>query len=153
MLSNELNDLMLRLGSEAGAALEAAYPRVSAIPDEPQDEFGPGLIPHTGVEDVAEGLTTLISEALQCWLDAGSEREVTAEELGPQIAEHLKGWSDHPDNDPANNQAQYTDEEYAELRAAALKLKGLMVMSDRGANKTRLMLDLSLMLDEDLDEY
>lgn len=56
----------------------------------------PGMltyIPRAGVEEIAEELTDFIAEVLQGWLDAGSERDVTYEELGPAIQDHVKGWS------------------------------------------------------------
>lgn len=42
---------------------------------------------------VADDLTMVVAEILQSWLDAGSEREVTEEEIGPIMRDHCRGWS------------------------------------------------------------
>jgi hypothetical protein len=44
-------------------------------------------------DKVAEDITLVVAEILQSWLDAGSERDVTFEDLGPAITDHVKGWA------------------------------------------------------------
>jgi hypothetical protein len=63
-------------------------------PDE--NEWDAQLIPFEHAEQLGQVLTRMIAEILQAWLDAGSEREVTDEELGPVIVEHVWGWSSDP---------------------------------------------------------
>lgn len=45
------------------------------------------------VDAIADELTSMIAEILQAYLDAGSERDVTHEELGPAIRDHVAGWT------------------------------------------------------------
>lgn len=95
----DLNRILDR-ADQIGSILEACFPAMSALePTKSREEVGgPGLIPHQVVTQVAETLTLVIAEILQSWLDAGSEREVTLEELGGVIEDHVRGWSNHPDN-------------------------------------------------------
>jgi hypothetical protein len=46
------------------------------------------------VDAISDYITLVVAEILQAWLDAGSERDVTLEELGPHITDHVKGWSE-----------------------------------------------------------
>lgn len=85
------------LATLAGGILEQRFPAVP-FPDAGLDH--PQAIPHQHVEELAEEITLIVAQIIQSWLDAGSERDVTLEELTEPIAEHLKGWSDHPDNAP-----------------------------------------------------
>ena len=50
-------------------------------------------IPEEDVGEVADVITLVVAQILQSWLDAGSERDVTLEELGPHILDHVKGWT------------------------------------------------------------
>lgn len=50
-------------------------------------------IPKEHAEVIAETLTAVIAEILQSWLDAGSERDSTMEELFDPIHAHLRGWA------------------------------------------------------------
>lgn len=58
-------------------------------------------IPLWGCEPIAHHLTMVIAEVIQAWIDAGSERDVTLEELFDPIYQHLVGWSDQPEGEPA----------------------------------------------------
>lgn len=75
-----------------GDLLEATYPTVRID--------SARLIPHQYTEEVATAITLVVAEILQSWLDAGSERDVTIEELGEPMIAHVFGWTDHPDNAP-----------------------------------------------------
>lgn len=55
-------------------------------------EYFAHFIPDADVPAIAEELSGVIAEVITWWLDAGSEREVTLEELTPVIEEHLRGW-------------------------------------------------------------
>lgn len=100
---------VLRLAGEIGKLMEAEYPRLVQVDRDPEDpgkgwrwvsrdnegveDSGIGIVDKEHVREVAEGITEVVAEILQAWLDAGSEREVTMEDLGPVIEEHVKGWS------------------------------------------------------------
>jgi hypothetical protein len=43
---------------------------------------------------VSNDITAVVAEILQSYLDAGSERDVTIEELGPAIEAHVQSWVD-----------------------------------------------------------
>jgi hypothetical protein len=112
---------VLSLAGQIGLLLEEEYPRLVQVdrsggPDwDPEDgdelggdpmgtwlprttegveDIGNGLVNKEYVAAVAEGITSVISEILQAWLDAGSEREATDEEMGPVIESWVRGWSD-----------------------------------------------------------
>jgi len=51
------------------------------------------VIPDEVVEPLSEHLTLFIAQVLQSWIDAGSERDVTLEELYEPIEEHIKSWA------------------------------------------------------------
>ena len=51
-------------------------------------------VPKKYYKEIAENITMVVANILQAYLNAGSEREVTEEELGPVIEEHVKGWAD-----------------------------------------------------------
>lgn len=70
-----------------GDLLEKNHPRVML------DGTGCGAVPKADVKDVAGVITMVVAQILQSWLDAGSERDVTMEELGPVIEEHVDGWA------------------------------------------------------------
>jgi hypothetical protein len=87
---------VLRLAGDIGKLLEEGYPTVwvgERITDRVAEGEGCPMIPGEHYKDVAEMVTAVVAEIIQAWLDAGSEREVTLEELGPEIEEHIKGWS------------------------------------------------------------
>jgi hypothetical protein len=67
-----------------GDILERNHPR-RTVPG----GWGP---PAEDAEDIADTITLVVAQILQAWLDAGSERDVTMEELGPHILDHVKGW-------------------------------------------------------------
>lgn len=71
-----------------GRGLEELYPRTVDY----TNSFH--LVPAEHVEAIADAITLVVAEILQAWLDAGSERDVTLEELGPAIRDHVKGWSE-----------------------------------------------------------
>lgn len=53
---------------------------------------------HTGIadadaEDVAAVITLVVAQILQSWLNAGSERDNTIEELEPHILKHVRSWT------------------------------------------------------------
>jgi len=52
------------------------------------------VVPAQHAEAIADTITLVVAVILQAWLDAGSERDVTLEELGPAILEHVKDWTD-----------------------------------------------------------
>ena len=81
------------LADAIGDNLRLAYPPNRAL-----------FVPAQHVEAIADEITAVVAEILQAWLDAGSERDVTFEELGPVILDHVKGWSDDPANAPHKGQ-------------------------------------------------
>lgn len=78
------NDV-ITFASTIGTILERHYPCPEDAPI--------GGIPPAHVEAVSDYITLVVAEILQAWLGAGSEREVTLEELGPHVLDHVKGWS------------------------------------------------------------
>lgn len=72
-----------------GNLLAKEYPAVAA-----PGANHKGFIPADGVVHVADEITLVIAEIIQSWLDAGSERDVTMEELGQSIEDHVAGWSE-----------------------------------------------------------
>lgn len=50
-------------------------------------------IPQEYVDDITDHITLYIAEILQAWLDAGSERENTQEELYTPIRDHIATWA------------------------------------------------------------
>lgn len=45
------------------------------------------------VDAIAHELTIVVAEILQSWLDAGSERDVTMEDLEGPIRAHVRSWT------------------------------------------------------------
>lgn len=89
---NILNGLSYLVGS----VLAARYPMIEVdgeMKKVAEGELGCKMIPGEHYEKIAEELTLFLANVLQSWLDAGSERDVTMEELGPVIEEHVRGWS------------------------------------------------------------
>lgn len=157
MLNDELHGLCREYGERIGAAMATQYEPVPHMDEEGQQIGGLSMIPGGAVEDISDGLSTLIAEVIAWFLNAGSEREVTLEELGPVIAEHLRGWSDqapgYRDNEPL---PQYTEEEYGVIRQLALNLKSATELAPEGSRlgvRGLLLTDLSRMMDEGLDEF
>jgi hypothetical protein len=91
------NEILAQAGC-IGEMLVEAFPARSAIDPTELADGGIGLIPAEASEEVAEIITDVVAEILQAWLNAGSERDVTGEELGPVILEHVKGWDSSPRN-------------------------------------------------------
>jgi hypothetical protein len=58
----------------------------------PAPDLEHGSIPADNAEAISDYITLVVAEILQAWLDAGSEREVTLEELFGPIYDHVKGW-------------------------------------------------------------
>ena len=71
---------------EAIDANEALKP----VPVPNQDVTG---LPAAAVPVLATVLTEIVAEVIQYYIDAGSERDVTHECLGPAIENELWGWS------------------------------------------------------------
>jgi hypothetical protein len=81
--NNELHDL----SSNIGAILAKEYPAVL------MPECGMPTVPVDHAEAIANDITMVVAEILQSWLDAGSERDVTLEILGPAIEDHVRYWA------------------------------------------------------------
>jgi len=79
------NNHILTLARQIGDELEHRYPTVT-IDNAP-------AIPYDSVDALADDLALVLAEILQSWLDAGSERDVTLEELTDPIRQHLLGWT------------------------------------------------------------
>lgn len=79
------------------------------------DPDGQG-IPQSAVEDLTEILVSFAANLIQGWLDAGSERDVTYEELEGPIRQHIAGWVPVGNNKSLADTAEYK----AERRATAL---------------------------------
>lgn len=66
---------------EIGKILEWQHPAIDrAIPDE-------------AVTPIADAITLVVAEIIQSWINAGSERDNTLEELGPAIEAHVRSWA------------------------------------------------------------
>lgn len=52
-----------------------------------------GFVPDRAVEPLTDAIVTFAAELLQTYLDAGSERDVTDEDLRPTIEKHVKEWT------------------------------------------------------------
>lgn len=55
---------------------------------------GRPCIPSNYAANIADVLTTVVAEVVQAYIDAGSERDATFEELGPAILDHINGWTE-----------------------------------------------------------
>jgi len=75
----------------AGKNIALEYPPVREVQDEAT--IIPRHIPRDHVGAISEAITLCVAEILQAWLDAGSEREVTMEELLEPITLHVQDWS------------------------------------------------------------
>jgi hypothetical protein len=94
MNSTELahaHEAMRCAGSLIGTILSSIVPPIQPTPEDP-----PVAIPSSYVTDLTECFQIVIAEALQAWLDAGSERDVTMEDddLYRAIRKHLWSWSE-----------------------------------------------------------
>jgi len=84
MTSLDTNAIVLA-ASQIGHHLSDVFPPV---------ESNAGLtIDPMYVRPIADNITLVVAEILQSWLDAGSERDVTLEELGPVIEDHVRQWA------------------------------------------------------------
>jgi len=74
--------------------LNVMMARAHRIGNDLATEFPPvdRAIPAEAVTTIADTITLIVAEILQSWIDAGSERDVTMEELGPAIEAHVRGW-------------------------------------------------------------
>jgi galactitol-specific phosphotransferase system IIC component len=79
------SNLIISHASVIGNHLANVFPSVMSD--------GAQLIPANAVTPVADVITLVVAEILQAWLNAGSERDVTLEELGPAIEAHVRDWS------------------------------------------------------------
>jgi len=59
----------------------------------PDTSLGYPTIPDDRADEIADSITLVVAQILQSWLDAGSERENTVEELGDPIREHVRSWT------------------------------------------------------------
>jgi hypothetical protein len=82
----DILQLNLNAAARIGVRLTEVFP-VRETPDRVP------TIPAEYADDIADQITAVVAEIIQQYLDAGSERENTMEELGPVIADHVKSWS------------------------------------------------------------
>jgi hypothetical protein len=80
-----LTDTVYKHATAIGDALEREYPL------EYRDSAS--YVPTGGADEIADTITYVVAQILQSWLNAGSERDVTMEELGPAITDHVRGWT------------------------------------------------------------
>jgi hypothetical protein len=86
----EVSGAIREHGYQIGLEMATITPRVEID--------GARLIPADHLADITEMLVLAIAEAIQPWIDAGSERDAVMEneELHAVILEELKGWSNKP---------------------------------------------------------
>lgn len=96
-LNPDVAHAMSSVGHLMGTCLESEYNAVR-LPG----STAMGISQHD-VEAITEGVMIAIAEALQVWIDAGSEREAVMENesLRAAIQAEVHGWSDDPVNAPA----------------------------------------------------
>lgn len=86
----------LRMAGEIGDLLRHIHGAAPMLGWDDAEELalsgGTALLPGDGSK-VADDIVLLVAEMLQAWLDAGSEREVTEEEIGEAMRDHCRGWS------------------------------------------------------------
>lgn len=70
---------------DIGRILERNFPTVT--------HDGANAIPYHAIQPVAHEITLVVANILQAWLDAGSERDVTLEELYSPIEDHVRDWA------------------------------------------------------------
>jgi hypothetical protein len=73
-------DTVRELSRIIGTLLEREYPAVDRG------------IPAEHADTISDEICLVVANILQAWLDAGSEREVTLEDLYGPINDHVKGW-------------------------------------------------------------
>lgn len=88
----ENHNRIMEYANEIGNLLQQQFPARPHDNDPPGDPLS-RYIPGEHVPEIADEVTLVVANIIQAWLDAGSERDVTMEELGPEIEKHLKGWS------------------------------------------------------------
>lgn len=93
---DEVSEAMFDIDPEITSLARKLRKKWPAVAVEGMDPEHPQAIPFEKVEHLGMVLTSIIGEVLQAWLDAGSERDVTSEELTQPITEHVWGWSDDP---------------------------------------------------------
>lgn len=85
---------------KANDVWQSIRPQVNTIAEEMLKAFPPSsrenysCVPSEHLEGIEYVLTATIAEVIQAYIDAGSERDVTHEELGPEILKHLKEWTE-----------------------------------------------------------
>jgi hypothetical protein len=84
-LPHDVHNNIVELAHRIGNILEQQFP----VPEEAPH----GHVPMAAVETVTDYITLVVADILQSFLDAGSEREVTLEELWQPIYDHVKGWA------------------------------------------------------------
>lgn len=82
------NEALYKLGYTVGTVLESKFPARNR------------MIPHEAVDPIANAIQMIVAEAIQAWIDAGSERDAVMEneQLHNALVAEVFGWSDHPDN-------------------------------------------------------
>jgi len=90
-MDNELTTRMREIGMEMGNAIKAKYPAVM-----PLGTDGPACIPGDNLEEITEAMMTALAEAVQSWIDAGSERDafMDNDRLEFELGAELQDWSD-----------------------------------------------------------
>lgn len=85
MMTYEQRNRVLELASEIGGIASSSYPSPTSSPQS---------MPKEHIDAISELVIDVVCRIEQAWLNAGSERDVTIDNLGPHIEEHMKGWVD-----------------------------------------------------------
>ena len=81
------------IGDELERTYPAAHTTVTKVSGMDYEYTYPH-VPAEHAEAIADHIALVVAEILQSWLDAGSERDSTLEDLGPAILNHVKGWTE-----------------------------------------------------------
>lgn len=92
MISPETATYLSICGHNVGDALARQFPPLHHPTNGP-------CIPFNHLDAITEGFMLVIAEAIQSWIDAGSEREAVmeAEDLHAAIHDELRSWSSNPE--------------------------------------------------------
>lgn len=90
-MNGEKHNRVIKMAQEIGDILESEFPAIQTG-DDPDDQTC-RMIPGEHVDEISDYITLVVAQILQGWLNAGSERDVTIEELTDPIREHVKGWA------------------------------------------------------------